>query len=873
MYLILFSNILTCIQEGRKKMSVFGNDCHFYYNSTCIKGDSCQFRHCEAAKASDITCTFWRQKTCTKPNCSFRHSETLTQVHNKNRADIPCYWETQPSGCTKVACPFKHQSPQSKTTDTPEDVHSTAVDVSPSPVVEVQPVVVNLAEDSDVEMASPVKAMNIARTAVPGKAIKKIVIASCSGNNIPDQSPLLTENKPDIKSQLIAKGPDPKSRKSVKERLKIGVADTNYNSVRARVGVHKFDTSIKNRLGTQQHQGTSEETTQDDSGGDNDLTVKSLEQIQREKALRSMGLIELKDGKIMKIADWEKEHHKEQTAEHEHKEDEEEESDENEKKEETDDEKEEHFEEENEEEEEDDLEEPEEIELCPPEDAEHVEDTRSFVSSGVQRGGRRIVVENNNPVDNSTIDVKDSLKQRLGAEVGESSKVVSKSSIRNRLTLTVESANQGTIKTITGIKRRLGTVGNESTILDARQKLKQKRRGTPETITQSIARVLKEENSDCADDNSEKILPIRKRGWRRSTKAADGSDSDVNQAVTPEVSVLGGSPKKLNATEEAVKMAKRQRKEEDGGAKLQNMLTQRLRNTVWSNRNNQRARTGGETLDSLGIGIIDIKGGKVVKMGKNKEEGNTQSKREDKLLAQIEKLKGSKKEIKVYVPPAQQKAGIGVGDTEKTRGGKSTSETENDLRGDDSDDLKVKTFSEIMAAKRQRQKQLTEKKNAELCNKKSIINNLELPHESKEDSNEGPADVLKMAQMITGSIDSSSKLEENHHRHHQHSKKKSKWRKKKESKERKNKTSDNDKKRMHEMEKTLSYVYSEDSQNRKSDKLEDDVSDREGISSTKKRVEQLLSDSWLDLDVDNTEGETGSQNEDDLLREIDELLA
>lgn len=83
--------------------------------------------------------------------------------------------------------------------------------------------------------------------------------------------------------------------------------------------------------------------------------------------------------------------------------------------------------------------------------------------------------------------------------------------------------------------------------------------------------------------------------------------------------------------------------------------------------------------------------------------------------------------------------------------------------------------------------------------------------------------------MITGSIDSSSKLEENHHRHHQHSKKKSKWRKKKESKERKNKTSDNDKKRMHEMEKTLSYVYSEDSQNRKSDKLEDDVSDREGM--------------------------------------------
>lgn len=44
-------------------------------------------------------------------------------------------------------------------------------------------------------------------------------------------------------------------------------------------------------------------------------------------------------------------------------------------------------------------------------------------------------------------------------------------------------------------------------------------------------------------------------------------------------------------------------------------------------------------------------------------------------------------------------------------------------------------------------------------------------------------------------------------------------------------------------------------------------------SPTKKKVEQLLSDSWFDLDVDNIEGETGSQDEDDLLREIDELLA
>lgn len=37
------------------------------------------------------------------------------------------------------------------------------------------------------------------------------------------------------------------------------------------------------------------------AGEDGALEVKSLEQIQRDKALRSMGLIELKGGKIMKI--------------------------------------------------------------------------------------------------------------------------------------------------------------------------------------------------------------------------------------------------------------------------------------------------------------------------------------------------------------------------------------------------------------------------------------------------------------------------------------------------------------------------------------------------------------------------------------------
>lgn len=903
-------------------MSAFGNDCHFFYNAACVKGDSCPFRHCEAAKATDITCTFWRQKTCTKPNCPFRHSEGVIQ--NKNRAEIPCYWETQPVGCTKTACPFKHQNARSESPVTSDEVSTPGVDAPPSPVVEVQPVVVNLAEDSDVEMTSPVKTLAMERKAVPMKAVKQLITA-------PRSETAIQKHRPSIHSRLNARGPSPVSRTLVKERLKMGTPDTSQpNSVKARLGVNKPDTSIKNRLGVQQQMENSEKSNADDAGEGGALEVKSLEQIQRDKALRSMGLIELKGGKIMKIADWEREqkgHNSFQQSE-----EEEEESEEN--NEETDeedessgeDEKEE--EEEEEEEEEDDLEEPEEIELFASDEPEHEEDTRTFVSTGdtkkmvakskseskivtkneeETRGGRRIVVEDSNPVDDSTPDIKASLKRRLGGRVTEVPrepiKSVGEISIKKRLTMPIGSSNQGTIKTVTGIKSRLGTASNETATLDARQKLKPRQTVTLKNtgltgITLSTSRESNEESKE-AKERLENP-PVRKRGWRKTTKVTvDGSDTDGSRPVTPDQSLsVHSSPEKSTVTEEGVsQVMKRQKKEEDGGAKLQNMLTQRMRNnSVWSNRNAPKSRGAGETLDSLGIGIIDIKGGKVVKIGKNKKEENKETKREDKLLAQIEKLskvsKRETKERKVYIPPALKKAGIDVPDAVKSRGSVDNSEIDADEHSQD--DPKVMTFSEIMAAKRQRQKRLAEKRNADVARKKSK-DTLELPQEDFEDSNEAPADVLKIAQMITGSLDDTATSEES--RHHHRSKKKSKWRKKrKASKEKKDhQQSDTEKDSAQDRLKTVDKVLSEDSQNssfvssknplesdepdlkrinqQKPETVEDKMSDKEDISPTKKKVEQLLSDSWFDLDVDNIEGETGSQDEDDLLREIDELLA
>ncbi|NP_001091442.1 zinc finger CCCH-type containing 11A S homeolog [Xenopus laevis] len=84
-------------------MSNQGEDCYFYFYSTCTKGDDCPFRHCEAAVGSETVCTLWKEGQCFRQICKFRHMEM-----NKKRSEIPCYWENQPSGCQKGNCAFHH---------------------------------------------------------------------------------------------------------------------------------------------------------------------------------------------------------------------------------------------------------------------------------------------------------------------------------------------------------------------------------------------------------------------------------------------------------------------------------------------------------------------------------------------------------------------------------------------------------------------------------------------------------------------------------------------------------------------------------------------------------------------------------------------
>ncbi|XP_046880669.1 zinc finger CCCH domain-containing protein 11A isoform X2 [Hypomesus transpacificus] len=84
-----------------------GDDCYFFYYSTCTKGDSCPFRHCQAAMGSETVCSLWQEGRCFRMVCKFRHMEI-----KKNRREIACYWENQPAGCQKSHCAFHHEKPR-----------------------------------------------------------------------------------------------------------------------------------------------------------------------------------------------------------------------------------------------------------------------------------------------------------------------------------------------------------------------------------------------------------------------------------------------------------------------------------------------------------------------------------------------------------------------------------------------------------------------------------------------------------------------------------------------------------------------------------------------------------------------------------------
>lgn len=81
------------------------DDCFYYFNSSCAKGDDCKFRHCAAALGCETTCSFWKSGNCVRGDCKYRHSDVPV-----DRRRTPCFFESQPTGCQKAHCPFLHGS-------------------------------------------------------------------------------------------------------------------------------------------------------------------------------------------------------------------------------------------------------------------------------------------------------------------------------------------------------------------------------------------------------------------------------------------------------------------------------------------------------------------------------------------------------------------------------------------------------------------------------------------------------------------------------------------------------------------------------------------------------------------------------------------
>jgi len=93
-------------------------DCFFFLQGTCSKGDGCEFRHSEIARLNPSICKFWLASKCKNPMCGFKHPPIPAQVYSslsgtKDKSKIPCYYETQPSGCQKDDCPYLHSDERS----------------------------------------------------------------------------------------------------------------------------------------------------------------------------------------------------------------------------------------------------------------------------------------------------------------------------------------------------------------------------------------------------------------------------------------------------------------------------------------------------------------------------------------------------------------------------------------------------------------------------------------------------------------------------------------------------------------------------------------------------------------------------------------
>jgi len=198
-----------------------GQDCYFYYYSSCSRGSSCPFRHEPAALTNETVCTYWKQGNCNKPHCIFRHLE----VGNKKRNITACYWETQPSGCSKPHCPFLHQLPKDPVSQAlPMHPHPAHTEVHHPKVAPPSAKVVQVGTDSGSIIVNPAKLSSIQQILTKDKVIHNESLAAGQGA---------------AKRLVVAPGATHIARKLVTGGVKARLGGGGIEKIKARLGDRK----------------------------------------------------------------------------------------------------------------------------------------------------------------------------------------------------------------------------------------------------------------------------------------------------------------------------------------------------------------------------------------------------------------------------------------------------------------------------------------------------------------------------------------------------------------------------------------------------------------------------------------------------------
>nr|XP_020031705.1 zinc finger CCCH domain-containing protein 11A [Castor canadensis] len=291
-----------------------GEDCYFFFYSTCTKGDSCPFRHCEAALGNETVCTLWQEGRCFRQVCRFRHMEI-----DKKRSEIPCYWENQPMGCQKLNCAFHHNRgryvdglflPPSKSELT--YAHWTVMASTRKPGISLKQGedlnfgIKTLEEIKSKKMKEKSKkqgegssggaSLLLQPQPVPGpeKENVRTVVRTVTLSSKQGEEPLvrlsLTER---LGKRKFSVGGDsePPLKRSLAQRLgkKVETPETNTDKAPKKVQVSK---SLKERLGMSAGSNNEETTERVNKVGE--IHVKTLEEILLERASQKRGELQTK---------------------------------------------------------------------------------------------------------------------------------------------------------------------------------------------------------------------------------------------------------------------------------------------------------------------------------------------------------------------------------------------------------------------------------------------------------------------------------------------------------------------------------------------------------------------------------------------------